>query len=250
MTLGGLALAIGILVDQSIVVLDNITRHLDMGKTSVQAALDGTQEVAMPVLVSTITFVVVFFPVVFLTGIARDSRRLGCRGRGHRRIGDMGFQAGAQPAGRSAGLTDERRSLGRPVDETHGLALRQGLRLDLVGELGEQRRDLVPGQRFLGDRTHVVRPELHGGPLALDEGQFLTSPVDQGLQQWIQLCHAVPPPALASTPRPRARRHSEYGPRPEGIQAGRLRRFLRGRAGGRTMPGIESAHRGRSRSVR
>ena len=71
MTLGGLALAIGILVDQSIVVLDNITRHLDMGKTSAQAALDGTREVAMPVLVSTITFVVVFFPVVFLTGIAR-----------------------------------------------------------------------------------------------------------------------------------------------------------------------------------
>ncbi|MCH8853784.1 MAG: efflux RND transporter permease subunit, partial [Planctomycetes bacterium] len=71
MTLGGLALAIGILVDQSIVVLDNITRHLRMGKGRVQAALDGTQEVAMPVLVSTITFVVVFFPVVFLTGISR-----------------------------------------------------------------------------------------------------------------------------------------------------------------------------------
>ncbi len=71
MTLGGLALAIGILVDQSIVVLDNIVRHLNMGKTRAQAALDGTREVAMPVLVSTITFVVVFFPVVFLTGIPR-----------------------------------------------------------------------------------------------------------------------------------------------------------------------------------
>ncbi|MCH8052912.1 MAG: efflux RND transporter permease subunit, partial [Planctomycetes bacterium] len=71
MTLGGLALAIGILVDQSIVVLDNITRHLRMGKGRIEAALDGTQEVAMPVLVSTITFVVVFFPVVFLTGITR-----------------------------------------------------------------------------------------------------------------------------------------------------------------------------------
>ncbi|MCH8914040.1 MAG: efflux RND transporter permease subunit, partial [Planctomycetes bacterium] len=71
MTLGGLALAIGILVDQSIVVLDNITRHLRMGKGRIEAALEGTQEVAMPVLVSTITFVVVFFPVVFLTGITR-----------------------------------------------------------------------------------------------------------------------------------------------------------------------------------
>ena len=71
MTLGGLALAIGILVDQSIVVLDNIMRHLRMGKSSFEAALDGTREVAMPILVSTITFAVVFFPVVFLTGIAR-----------------------------------------------------------------------------------------------------------------------------------------------------------------------------------
>lgn len=71
MTLGGLALAIGILVDQSIVVLDNITRHMQMGKNGYQAALEGTREVAMPVFVSTLTFIVVFFPVVFLTGIPR-----------------------------------------------------------------------------------------------------------------------------------------------------------------------------------
>ncbi len=71
MTLGGLALAIGILVDQSIVVLDNIVRHRHMGKSSMQAAQEGTVEVALPVLVSTITFIVVFFPVVFLTGIPR-----------------------------------------------------------------------------------------------------------------------------------------------------------------------------------
>ena len=70
-TLGGLALAIGILVDQSIVVLDNITRHMRMGKSRIQAALDGASEVSLPVLVSTITFGVVFFPVVFLTGIPR-----------------------------------------------------------------------------------------------------------------------------------------------------------------------------------
>ena len=71
MTLGGLALAIGILVDQSIVVLDNIIRHRDMGKSNMQAALEGTREVSLPVLVSTITFIIVFFPVVFLTGIPR-----------------------------------------------------------------------------------------------------------------------------------------------------------------------------------
>ena len=71
MTLGGLALAVGILVDQAIVVLDNISRHLRLGKTSMQAALDGTSEVALPVLVSTVTFIIVFLPVVFLSGMAK-----------------------------------------------------------------------------------------------------------------------------------------------------------------------------------
>ena len=71
MTLGGLALAIGILVDQSIVVLENVVRHSQMGKTPQQAALEGTQEVAMPMLVATITFAIVFFPVVFLSGLAK-----------------------------------------------------------------------------------------------------------------------------------------------------------------------------------
>lgn len=70
MTLGGLALAIGILVDQAIVVVENIARHMRMDKSRMQAALDGATEVALPVFVSTLTFVVVFFPVVFLTGMA------------------------------------------------------------------------------------------------------------------------------------------------------------------------------------
>ena len=71
MTLGGLALAVGILVDQSIVVLENVVRHGRMGKKPLDAAIDGTREVAMPVLVATITFCVVFYPVVFLSGLAR-----------------------------------------------------------------------------------------------------------------------------------------------------------------------------------
>ncbi len=70
MTLGGLALAIGILVDQAIVVLENIVRHVRMGKTAPQAALEGTQEVTMPIFISTVTFGVVFFPTVFLSGLA------------------------------------------------------------------------------------------------------------------------------------------------------------------------------------
>ena len=70
MTLGGLALVIGILIDQSIVVVESIVRHIDDGEEPFAAALTGTQEVAIPVLVSTITFCIVFFPVTFLSGMA------------------------------------------------------------------------------------------------------------------------------------------------------------------------------------
>ena len=71
MTLGGLALAVGRLVDDAIVVLENIARHRAMGKPASQAAIEGTQEVAAPVLLATITTVVVFFPVVFLSGMGQ-----------------------------------------------------------------------------------------------------------------------------------------------------------------------------------
>jgi multidrug efflux pump subunit AcrB len=72
MTLGGLALAVGILIDQAIVVLDNIERHMLMpGKGRLRASLDGTREVSVPLMVSTITFIVVFFPVIFLSGLAK-----------------------------------------------------------------------------------------------------------------------------------------------------------------------------------
>jgi CzcA family heavy metal efflux pump len=71
MTLGGLALAVGLLIDQTIVVLENISRHLEMGKTPLQAALDGTSEVTTPVLIITLTIAAVFFPVVFLSGIGK-----------------------------------------------------------------------------------------------------------------------------------------------------------------------------------
>jgi multidrug efflux pump subunit AcrB len=71
MTLGGLALAVGLLIDQTIVVLENISRHLEMGKSPLTAALDGAGEVATPVLLITLTIVAVFFPIVFLTGIGK-----------------------------------------------------------------------------------------------------------------------------------------------------------------------------------
>ncbi|MBX3216431.1 MAG: efflux RND transporter permease subunit [Labilithrix sp.] len=71
-TLGGLALGVGRLVDDSIVELENIHRHLATTRDRKKAVLDAAEEVAMPILVSTITTVIVFFPVVFLTGVARN----------------------------------------------------------------------------------------------------------------------------------------------------------------------------------
>ena len=71
MTLGGLALSIGVLVDNSIVVLENISKKLAMGRTPHHAALEGTSEVAMPVLSSTLSTLAVLFPVIFLGGIVK-----------------------------------------------------------------------------------------------------------------------------------------------------------------------------------
>ena len=71
-TLGGLALAVGRLVDDSIVELENINRHLAMpGTPRRKAVLDAAREVAMPIFVSTITTIVVFLPTVFLEGQSR-----------------------------------------------------------------------------------------------------------------------------------------------------------------------------------
>ena len=71
MTLGGFALAIGRLVDDSVVVLENINRHLADGKEPYLAAREGAEEVALPVLASTVTTCIVFFPVMFLFGVAK-----------------------------------------------------------------------------------------------------------------------------------------------------------------------------------
>jgi len=71
MVLGGLALAFSRLIDNSVVVLENIFRHMEMGESPETAAEKGGQEVALPVLAATLTAIVVFFPVVFLYGVSR-----------------------------------------------------------------------------------------------------------------------------------------------------------------------------------
>lgn len=71
MTLGGLALAIGPLVDNAIVVLENTHRHLGMEKPSLQAASDGAGEVALPVLAATCTTIIVLLPIAFTPGMGK-----------------------------------------------------------------------------------------------------------------------------------------------------------------------------------
>lgn len=71
MTLGGLSLAVGILVDDATVELENIHRNLGMGKSIVMAILDGAQQIAVPAFVSTLCICIVFVPVMFLSGAAR-----------------------------------------------------------------------------------------------------------------------------------------------------------------------------------
>jgi multidrug efflux pump subunit AcrB len=71
MVLGGLALALSRLIDNSVVVLENIYRHLEMGEASVIAAEKGGKEVALPVLASTLTTAIVFFPVTLLSGVSK-----------------------------------------------------------------------------------------------------------------------------------------------------------------------------------
>jgi len=71
MTLGGLALSVGILVDQAIVTIENIERHLHMGKPLEEAILVGANEIGVPAFVSTLCICIVFVPMFFLSGVAR-----------------------------------------------------------------------------------------------------------------------------------------------------------------------------------
>jgi multidrug efflux pump subunit AcrB len=70
MTLGGLALAVGILVDDATVAIENIHRHMVTGKNLEEAILDGAHEIALPAFVSTLCICIVFVPMFFLTGVA------------------------------------------------------------------------------------------------------------------------------------------------------------------------------------
>ena len=70
MTFGGLALGVGMIVDASIVVLENTFRHMEMGKSRMQAAIEGSEEVWSAILASTLTHIAVFVPLLFLSGVS------------------------------------------------------------------------------------------------------------------------------------------------------------------------------------
>ena len=71
MTLGGLALSVGILVDQAIVTIENIERHLHLGQPLEEAIVIGAGEIGVPAFVSTLCICIVFVPMFFLSGVAR-----------------------------------------------------------------------------------------------------------------------------------------------------------------------------------
>ena len=71
MTLGGFALAVGILVDDATVAIENINRNLETGKELEQSILDGSAQIAVPAFVSTIAICIVFVPMFFLSGVAK-----------------------------------------------------------------------------------------------------------------------------------------------------------------------------------
>ena len=110
MTLGGLALAVGILVDDATVEVENINRNLDQGKEIIQAILDGASQIAVPALVSTLSICIVFVPMFLLSGVARYLVRAPGRGRRVRHAGFVSALPHARPHDGpvSAGRTDRR----------------------------------------------------------------------------------------------------------------------------------------------
>ncbi len=70
LTFGGLALGVGMIVDAAIVVLENTFRHMEMGKSRMQASIEGSEEVWSAILASTLTHIAVFVPLLFLTGVS------------------------------------------------------------------------------------------------------------------------------------------------------------------------------------
>ncbi len=97
MTLGGLALAVGILVDDATVEIENIHRNMGMRKPITRAILDGAQQIAVPAFVSTLSICIVFVPVLLLTGAAKYPLHSARHGRRLRHADVLSAHAHAGP---------------------------------------------------------------------------------------------------------------------------------------------------------
>ena len=113
MTLGGLALAVGILVDDATVEIENIHRNLALGKPITRAILDGAQQIAVPAFVSTLSICIVFVPVVFLEGVGAISFHAAGGGGGLRDAGFVLFSRTLVPTMAQYLLSQRSRTLHR-----------------------------------------------------------------------------------------------------------------------------------------
>ena len=121
MTLGGLALAVGILVDDATVEVENINRNIDQGKEIIQAILDGASQIAVPALVSTLSICIVFVPMFFLSGRCEISfRAVGRSGR----FRHAGFLSAVAHTGANDGEVSAGCAIGEEQHETKSRAIR------------------------------------------------------------------------------------------------------------------------------
>ena len=196
MTLGGLALAVGILVDDATVVIENIERNLAQGKDTIQAILDGSQEIAIPALVSTLCICIVFVPMFFLTGVAkflfvplggsrrfRDARFLLAVANSGAHDGDVPAQ---EPSRR--GICDRQRYFfAHPAPIRYGVSAHEGAISKLTELLPREclavyravsavlRRIAAicvsPGSRFFPQRGFGIDPPAHARPRRATRGR-------------------------------------------------------------------------------
>ena len=125
-TLLALSLVVGILVDDAIVEVENIVRHLRMGKTPYQAAMEAADEIGLAVIATTFTLIAVFLPTAFMSGVAgqvlqavrldrgaRGVRLAGGRARADADDGRLPAQAHRHAGAREAALAAHLHALGR-----------------------------------------------------------------------------------------------------------------------------------------
>ena len=206
MTLGGLALSIGVLVDNSIVVIENISKKLEAGLSPRRAAIEGGAEVAMPVLTSTIATLIVFFPIVFLQGIVKVLFLALAKAVIFAMIGSYGAALTVMPLFASRFLKPtSREDLPRVLAALQGLVDRatEGYARALTAVLGRRQAFLTAVVCVLGAAAVVCAPRIgtelfpkaDAGSFQLDlrlptgtrieQTQLFAEQMEKKLREWI-----------------------------------------------------------------